>query len=500
MKIFTENTKNYKSVILLPALIFASEILVCSFFVNTHDDYLTAGVKTFYEAFDYSIHYGNGRILGNALVELLCNRHILNCLFKSVCLFLLIVLMSYLCSRINAKNLIIFFFLVNCAPIAYYKEVFVWSHGFYNYVPPVVLLLITLAIMKSIYLGKKEVNVFTYIALILCGISAQLFSENSTVINIITAVAITALVIKNKKKTLPALVNLFSSITGAVIMAAVPKLLNVSDKMSSYRGLTPLKNMSFAESISSHFFIELKYIGDMYPLWLIFSAVLLIAVHKRKDKLSKLSRIIYDVVFSLSFLIFITKILLTYEIIFVTNANLMLILSLSVAVYITFSLLVLLKLFSKDELKHVYFFLPLAIISVGELLIVHPIGYRCLFITYILLSIPAVNIINRILGECRFNIKVLYAIIAVTTVAINFVNAYHYAYIGKVNDARIEYAQEQIDEGKYDIEIINLPYEDWLWYANESYAYKYTFNQGNPDEMTFSYITYDEYLQKCADE
>ena len=63
--------------------IFLAEAILCWFFTNTHDDYLTAGLKTVAEAWDYSIHYGNGRLLGNSFVELFCNRHILNTLFKT---------------------------------------------------------------------------------------------------------------------------------------------------------------------------------------------------------------------------------------------------------------------------------------------------------------------------------------------------------------------------------------------------------------------------------
>ena len=215
--------------------IFLAEAIMCWFYTNTHDDYLTAGLKTVAEAWDYSIHYGNGRLLGNALVEIFCNRHLLNTLFKAACIFLIIALLSYCCGKFSRKNLIVFFCLVNCLPILFYREVFVWSHGFYNYIPLVVLMLISLSILKSIYEKGKINKAIAYPLLIICGFSAQLFSENSTVVNIALAGVILLIFIIEKKKPAPVLIYLFSAIAGAAVMVAVPRTLTSSRPPRSSR-------------------------------------------------------------------------------------------------------------------------------------------------------------------------------------------------------------------------------------------------------------------------
>lgn len=476
--------------------IFLAEAVMCWFYTNTHDDYLTAGLKTVAEAWDYSIHYGNGRLLGNALVEIFCNRHLLNTLFKAACIFLIIALLSYCCGKFSRKNLIVFFCLVNCLPILFYREVFVWSHGFYNYIPPVVLMLISLSILKSIYEKGKINKAIAYPLLIICGFSAQLFSENSTVVNIALAGVILLIFIIEKKKPAPVLIYLFSAIAGAAVMVAVPRIYKVTDEMDFYRGFLGGDLKSIILSVGGNIGRLIKYIGDMYPLWILLSVIILIAVNKRKDRLSSLSRITFNVFFSLSFLIFIPRILFSYGIIedeaFISKyANIALI-----VIYIIFTLAALIKLFTKDELKSAFIFIPLAIISVGELIIVYPIGYRCLFITYILLSIPIADLTNTVLKDCKLSKKAIYAAIVLISAIAFAVNLYHYSSISKINEVRIEYAQEQIEDGKYDIEIIKLPYEKWLWLPNKSYAYKYTFNHGDPEEMTFSYITYEEYINQ----
>lgn len=476
--------------------IFLAEAVMCWFYTNTHDDYLTAGLKTVAEAWDYSIHYGNGRLLGNALVEIFCNRHLLNTLFKGACIFLIIALLSYCCGKFSRKNLIVFFCLVNCLPILFYREVFVWSHGFYNYIPPVVLMLISLSILKSIYEKGKINKAIACPLLIICGFSAQLFSENSTVVNIALAGVILLVFIIEKKKTAPVLINLFSAIAGAAVMVAVPRIYKVTHEMDFYRGFLGGDLNSIIASVKGNIGRIIKYIGDMYPLWILLSIIILIALNKRKSRLSSFSRIVFNVFFSLSFLIFIPRILFSYGIIedetFISkyvNAAL-------IVIYIIFALAALMILFTKDELKSAFIFIPLAIISVGELVIVHPIGYRCLFITYILLTIPIVDLTNTVLKECKSVKKTFYTAIVLISVIAFAANLYHYSSISKINEVRIEYAQEQIEDGKYDIEIIKLPYEKWLWLPNKSYAYKYTFNHGDPEEMTFSYITYEEYINQ----
>lgn len=481
-------------------VIFIMQVIICSFFVNTHDDYVKVGLKTIGESWHSSIYFGNGRLLGNFLVGIFCNRYILNCLIKAVCMLLIIASLSYLCGKFSKKNLTVFFFLINGIPILFYREVFVWTHGFYNYTPPVALLLISLSVLKKIYLGGKINKPAAYTALIVCGVSAQLFSENSTVVNIVLAGILLLVFIIEKKKLAPVLINLFSSLAGAAVMIAVPRIYEVSDKLDFYRGFFSggIKNIIVSAIINIGILIE--YIGDMYTLWILLSVVILIALRKRKDRLSKASGLILTVFFSLSFLYFIPRILTAYGVINIENFISRYVNVAAMLIYFVFAFAAILKLFSKDELKTAFIFFPAALISAGELILIYPFSYRCLFITYILLSIPLVDLMNTVLKECKACRKPVFTALAVAGAVVFAVYTYQYSHISKINEARIAYAYEQIEEGKYEIELIEFPQEAWLYWGNKSYAYKYTFNHGDPEKMTFTFISYDEYLNQRSNQ
>ena len=53
-----------------------------------------------------------------------------------------------------------------------------------------------------------------------------------------------------------------------------------------------------------------------------------------------------------------------------------------------------------------------------------------------------------------------------------------------------------MSQHKTTIEMIELPNDNWLVDANNTNLNAIVYNYGNPDEMDFVYITYDEYIKK----
>ncbi|MDO4943790.1 MAG: hypothetical protein Q4E74_01160 [Ruminococcus sp.] len=93
-------------------------------------------------------------------------------------------------------------------------------------------------------------------------------------------------------------------------------------------------------------------------------------------------------------------------------------------------------------------------------------------------------------------IKVLLIItLALSIVVYTFLAVIHWD-IFVENSARIKYAQQQLAEGKTDIELIIISNDKWVWHPNYVYAYPNYFNNGNPNEMKFTFISYEDYLKK----
>ena len=68
--------------------------------------------------------------------------------------------------------------------------------------------------------------------------------------------------------------------------------------------------------------------------------------------------------------------------------------------------------------------------------------------------------------------------------------------VWRVNNVKMAYIREQLAEGKTTIEVIKLPFGRWIHNPDFSASNKQDFNQGNPDEMEFVFIDYDEYKSR----
>ena len=106
----------------------------------------------------YSLYYGNGRLLGNIGACILNNNRIVCVIVKVV---MILAMMLLIPKVINIKNkvleYIIYLMLLGTAP-EIFGQVFVWTSGFQNYIPPIVFMLACMWICKCY--SKKVISYF----------------------------------------------------------------------------------------------------------------------------------------------------------------------------------------------------------------------------------------------------------------------------------------------------------------------------------------------------
>ena len=489
--------KSKTNTLLLLGLLFLVILFICNLFVNTHDDIYTIGTPSIKEAFDYSINYGNGRYLGNLLVTFLCNRMVINNIVRACSIFFIICIIPVLFGRFKNTEILLSTGLVLGILTSFFGSVYVWSHGFYNYVPPVVLLLLSVYLLKCMTEKRinKFVNVFLTIILALCGFCQQLFSENSTVINCVVALIIFAISIKNKKCRAEGFVFLISNIGGAALMYFGPKAMDLGDKLDFYRGSI------FGNDFIAHITENLTVISStpIYMMVLIIAYFILFSLNILNDKgksFKEKKLLICVLLITLPIIVGI----LSFSTLSDNRAINLFLSSLGIILYLFYFFLLIYcanKLFSKETSKVFTTLMIIALISVGELVFVYPIRARCFYITYILLCIAFFTLFKEGINDLSETSKKICSItIKISTIAVFVLLICIYIPIKQANDARLEYINEQMSQHKTTIEMVELPNDNWLVDANNTNLNAIVYNYGNPDEMNFVYITYSEYMKK----
>ncbi len=484
-------------------LFIAFFALMMSFlFVWTHDDYWTVGMYSFERAWEYSFFYGNGRYLGNFFVNLIMCRFLLDDIVRMVLIVIVIVSSAILADSYRKRSLLISSLVYMGVGVNLFGNVYVWGHGFYNFVPPVALMLLSLCLLKQFY-NKDSVSAIysaiLSIILFVTGVSQQLFSENSTtIILLISLITMISVAIK-KRPIIPALAYFVSSLIGTGIMFILPEIMGVSEKMDGYRGMSGISERIrvFIENT----LISTNSISCMCMISILISLSLIILMWKKRYMFNKVFFVFSHVVLILQPVVSLLRFLFKIntdgaDILSIGGAGTLL-LYFPIVIYLLFKL--------TDKNKRVFYLgtLLLTVASVLQLLVVKPIGSRCFFITCSLLGLITISLFSEVMNALSYKAqKGIISLLLVIGLGFYVTIFSVYGEACYVNNVRLKYADEQFAQGKSEIEIIKLPHERWFHYPNKSYAYSYRYDIDESGEIlgekTFVYIDYEEYLAKSV--
>lgn len=477
--------KNYKAHI-STLLVFLFIGIMSVFFIPTHDDLYVSICYTFRNAFQGSLYYGNGRFLGNTFVRMFLNHVFWDNAIRIVCIGGTIVLSAVLARGYRAKPICFsaFMYLGIGFPIS--RQVFDWGHGFYNYVPPVFLLLVALYLIKRYEnLGNSKWRPVSVIAIFLTMFFAQLFCENSSTMNVLIMVLIFLRSLSKKQPKAAALAGVLGSCVGAFAMFMGPTLLGVAHKLDSYRSVENSLSGLLRRAVTNALDI-LTTLSASWGLWVAVSLILLLLAQSQKKSIHWILKI---ALFGfIPFAVF-QNFTIQHRVQYGINAVFVL--------YLLCVTVVLFRTVPKEKHKLLLLILGLILASMGQLLVIHPIGPRCLFITFTLLSILALYILPDTKEDNKqMNLWIRRGLSILAIGVYTVILALHIQ-TWIIHNARMDYAKEQVAEGKTQVEIILLPYTKMFHCPNDSYVYHLRFHQGPDDVVTIRYITYEEYCAKA---
>lgn len=490
-------------------LILILSVLLGYFCVWTHDDFCTI-TESVGAMLEDSIFYGNGRYLGNFIVNLCLSHKPLDAAVRGIIITGIVALTASVPAELNCKTVSLSFASFFGFGNLIFREAVIWGHGFYNYVPPIFLCLIALQILKSYYIsGKMRSKAFKTAILAILGVCQQLFSENATCIILFIATILFVAALRAGKPKGMAMSYLIGTSVGTFLMFALPAIMGVSYKMIGYRGvgLDTASLSAFVSMFYRRLDICLGSLLPMFPMWIVVSYALIRITRSYAGssrafrKLKPLFLVVFAlqpvcsvVFFFISETYIKDRIPLTSIHIPGLNSKIRVALFVLFCVYLICAAFVLLR----DELLRgdrrayaVLIFLFAA--SVGELLVVTPLGSRCLFLPACILAVLSVRFVHG--EELLTNGQAVASAICGVVYAVCLIVMMHS--VSLVHEVKMAYARQQLAEGKKVIEIIRLPHSRWLMVPDETYAHGWYFNYGEKKPLEdYTYITYEDYLAK----
>lgn len=131
------------------SFLFFAFIMWCAPYSSDDIDFLSLQFERLSGYLDFALHYGNGRLLGNLCAILLCHSKLLCVLVKAGVLASCVVLIPSLLGHTDKLGYTLSFLLFTLIEPAVFGEVYVWTSGFSNYLPPIWLSLIILCVLNS---------------------------------------------------------------------------------------------------------------------------------------------------------------------------------------------------------------------------------------------------------------------------------------------------------------------------------------------------------------
>lgn len=222
--------------------LFFFAIMLCA--PMSYDDFEFADVArgSLGEMVDYSLSYGNGRALGNIGGVVLQTARPLAALAKAIVITGLVYLVPGVLGIHSGAAVAVSFLVFAGMEPGLFAQAFTWTSGFCNYVPPVFLSLLALYLMQQYpavkgHTGKKLAICF---ALLLLGFAGQLYAEHSLVVHLALAVVVLlkTLVDKTHRSLLPAAVFLLAVLAGTIFHLEIPGLfVNGYSHTDGYRAI-----------------------------------------------------------------------------------------------------------------------------------------------------------------------------------------------------------------------------------------------------------------------
>lgn len=217
--------------------VFFSYLMYCSPLTSDDLEFYSLDFSGPADVWQYVLQYGNGRVLGNLGVLYLVHMPVVTALIKA---FLITGIIFLAPAVLNIHNPIVYLFsflLFTAIPAGLFGEVYCWTSGFQNYLPPVwITFVILYCIQKYDTASTHWIKRVCCFVIFFLGIAGQLYVEHATFLNVFLAASLILLRHRSDKNCLPAVIWLVSALAGALCMVLTPMIFYIEgNRTGNYR-------------------------------------------------------------------------------------------------------------------------------------------------------------------------------------------------------------------------------------------------------------------------
>ena len=482
------------------SFLFFAFVMWCAPYSSDDMEFASINYGSIREYLTYVLQYGNGRFLGNVGAILMVHSRVFCILVKAFVMASCVILLPAVLGLSGEAELLLSFLLIVGLDASVFGEVFVWTSGFNNYVPPIWLSMVILCMLRRYpHVKSRVVKILMCAGVFVLGISSQLFMEHSSGVNVLLAFCFAAKALHDggKKAAVPGVLWLLATVIGLATMLLIPKLFYVADNHSvSYRYtyLGSLKELitSCARNtihLGSHYFSI-----NALPFCFGATASGYLTRHQRSEKANG---VLYGInAVSLLYLL----LCLTHSVDgYLGKAAVLQHIISCVFIALTAATWVLAawKMESKALRNQILFCLAFAVISLLPLLIVSPIPVRVIFQSYIFSAAAALLCFAQIRGTFSENVsrRVKKTFTAVSVLLVLMIGSV-FSCVRSMAQVREAHIQQEIANGATQIQIFQLPYEYTTWDHLWSQRMYYSSLAGY--EVKFEVIAFDVWMNNYS--
>lgn len=372
-----------------------------------------------------ALYYGNGRFLGNIL-GFYFSHHFTAAIFVTAFFLTLTV---FLANRLffddNPKTVFPIAVVVAFPAVGLIREVYCMIAAFCNYAVPLVFALMSGIFIKELKRGKFRL---LYIPLAFSAVAACLFSENTTIVMLCVAVLlIIGDFIKDKKVSMPGVMNLVFSAVGAVIMYLIPRVTETTAKLDYYRGYVLEPKALIYNVIST--VRSFSLLANQYVLVYAAISAVMICVLFRQCKANKFVKILLSAVLA------VFPAACVFAVIFAEKANELAMIYLPLEmIYLVAVLIVSVLSKQKKLIASAIMTVILLCSAVAPMTIVNHRGDRTFFTTfaillcYALFLIKEIGVVEKIKKPIAVSAPIVFVVGCCVMLVLNAQNFDSYAY------------------------------------------------------------------------
>ncbi len=493
-----------KSRLLLFGLYALTFLFACWIMANSPlatDDYLflAKNAVSFRAALNESLHYGNGRLLGN-LSTLLLLRHPIALVLEKAFITLGVAALAARLVAWDDREKEPFYFALTAVLLfgmngRIFAEILSWTSCFQNYVPPVFTMLVCAAAFRHEPKSAPR-KAADYALLVLFGVTGQLYMELSSLVNVLIAAVLVVFCAKKRRDRLAkSLVWLVSLVLGGAAMAAVPRLFPpATDSVSQYRELHVHGLGDLVANAAENAAQTVTGLYACQVLVVLLAAAALLLAQKHADSFRRplwlaLCRagLIASAAFSVFFGFLGAKTLLTKYYFLYSFSS-----AAAFAVFAVCVVAVLLHMPRSTEKTLALAGAAAAVIAIAPMMLVKPFGYRCLFLSYCFLGACVLFAAKALLNEaspavCRRAVSSSVWAFAALAACLSVL----FANIGWTSRQQVAYIQDKLKEHPQQIEVITLP-TDYV-YTPEIWGFGRVYYNEEPLDVSFVYLDFNEW-------